>query len=80
MFLQQENLDFLYEYFQESLIWYLKIDIIGIFEYISFNYVTVPSKYFQKENSDFVYIKRFKFFEEYYIKEILKYFIRFLVV
>jgi len=80
MFIQQETIDYLYEYLQESLIWYLKIDVIGIFEYISFNSITIPSKYFGKDKSNFVYIQRSSFFEELCAREILKYFIRYKII
>jgi len=76
----QESLDFLYEYMQESIIWYSKIDVIGIFEYLCFNSITVPSKYFAKQNKDFIFIQKSNFFEEYYIKEFLKYFIRLKII
>lgn len=80
MFIQQESLDCFYEYLQESIIWYLKIDVIGIFEYISFNSITIPSKYFGKEKRNYVYIQRSNFFEEYYTREFLKFFIRYKII
>lgn len=79
MFIQEHTIDNFYELFQENIIQYIRIDFIGILEYIAFNSFTIPSKYFSSSQT-VVYIKRSSFLEEYYIREFLKYFIRYKII
>ena len=79
VFSQEKNLEIFYEFIQENIIKYTKIDVIGIFEYISFSSISIPRKYFINGNDE-IYIRKSNFFEEVYIREFLKFFIKYKIL
>jgi len=75
IFLQENQINFLYIKIQEGILSYLKIDLVGIFEYLCFSSISINAKYFGKINSE-IYLKNYKFIEEEFIRNILKHIIK----
>ena len=75
IFLQENQINFLYIKIQEGILSYLKIDLVGILEYFCFSSVSINAKYFGIINSE-IYLKNYKFIEDEFIRNILKHIIK----
>ena len=75
IYYQEETYFFyFYDYFQKRIQKSLRIDLIGVIEFLLFNCISIPFKFSQK-NFEYSF-KYSKFFEAYAIKESLKYLIK----
>jgi len=76
IYVSGDDVHFFYEKSQKIISGYFGWDLIRYFEYLSFSSISFPAKFFGKNTSE-IYITNILFIEEEFIKNLLKYIIKF---